>query len=77
MEITATQTRHYSFDLNRTLTRELADHLYVDVRELNRLVKSGQLYDEYATELLAWMETNQAKAECTSIDEFEIEEITG
>lgn len=77
MEITFSRQVNYSMTLDVKNKRELADHLGIKVRKLNKLVKDGELYDEHGNELIAWMENNIHKTDVTiqSEEEMDIEEI--
>lgn len=77
MEITYSRTVNYSMELDKRQVRELADHLDITVRQLNKLVEDGELYDEHGDELIGWMENNAHKVKITvqSEEEVEIEEI--
>lgn len=77
MEITFTRQHNYSMVLDPRRKRELADYLDISVKELDRLVTRGDLYDEHGVGLLTWMGTNTTLAEQTSYDEIEIDKILG
>lgn len=78
MEITFSRTVNYSLTLEAMAKRELADHLDITVRKMDKLVADGDFYDEHGDELVNWMETKKFHAyEITGEDDIEIEEING
>ena len=75
MEITFSRQVNYSMTLDAKKKRELADHLDITVRKLNKLVEDGELYDEYGDDLAVWMDENPELFEIGGEDEIEIEDI--
>lgn len=76
MEITFTRENSYSMFLTARKKRDLADHLDITVRDLDRLVERGDLMDEHEGGVLEFMEMNSALEEETEHGDREIEEIT-
>jgi len=77
MEITYSRNVNYSMQLDVKRKRELADHLDITLKQLNKLVDEGELYDEHRDELVNWMQQHSELGEVTGEDDIEIEDITG
>lgn len=75
MEITFSRQVNYSMTLDAKKKRELADHLDITVRKLNKLVEDGELYDEHGDELTSWMDENPELHEVSGEDDIEVEDI--
>lgn len=75
IEITFTQTTHYSLTLEDKEKRDLADHLDITVRKLDKLMDDGDLLSEYESEITAWVEQRQGTADVVDEEPIEIEDI--
>lgn len=76
MEITFEKKFQYSLDLSKgSLTRELADHLDITVKEMRRLVDKGTLFELHDDAMLQWMKNKAKSWEETGSDEIEVDEI--
>lgn len=76
MEITFTQSRSYSLDLDASQERALAKHLGVPLKELRRLVRDKELNDEYGDGVVCFVSGRLDEADITHNEDVEIEEIT-
>lgn len=75
MEITFTEKKAYSLELDKKTQRELADFLDIDTRRLRKLVEDAELELEFPTRFGEWMELNRAKAECIEVEPIEVDQI--
>jgi len=76
MEITYSRNVNYSLELDTKRKRELADHLDITLRELNKLVEAGELYDEHGDELIDWIDRQVDQGSISGEEDIEIEDIT-
>lgn len=76
MEITYTQQKAYSLDLDKRMERELADHLDITVRQMKKMIDDGSLMDEHWDAVHAWVGKNTDKATVTDREDIEIDEVT-
>lgn len=76
LEITYTRQVSYSMELNDRKKRELADHLDITVRALNKLVADGELCDEHEEGLLTWMGSNLDLEHLEAQEEIDLDQIT-
>lgn len=76
MEITFEKKFQYSLDLTKgSLTRELADHLDITVKEMRRLADKGTLYELHDEAMLQWLEAKSGAWEETGSDEIEVDQV--
>jgi hypothetical protein len=75
MEITFTQSRSYSLDLDEAGERQLAKALGIKVSKMRDLIDDQELTDDHFDRLIEWVADNIDDAEVTQEDEIEIEEI--
>lgn len=75
MEITFTQSQHYSLVLDTRLKKELAAELDIPVRRLNKLAKDEELMSEYGEQIQAWVGDRVDQAEVTDHGDVEIDEV--
>ena len=76
LEITYSRNVDYSMELNERKERELADFLDITVKELRKLVRAGELYDEHAAQLIEFMTINDTLEQQTQPGDIEIDQIT-
>lgn len=77
MEITFEKKFQYSMNLSKgSLTRELADHLDITVKEMRRLVDKGTLYELHEEAILQWLENKSGSWDEQSSDEIEVDQVT-
>lgn len=75
LKITFSQQHNHSMVLDSRRKRDLADHLDITVKELDRLVDRGDLYDEHGDALTRWLDDNIKLASRVSVEDVEIDKI--
>lgn len=75
MEIRYQRPVTYSIDLTDKCERDLAKHLGITRRKLNKLVDNAELLDEYYDEVTAWINDNEERAEFDATADIEDLEI--
>lgn len=75
LEITFSQQADHSLTLNDRMKRELADHLDITVRELDRLVAKETLFELHEDRMLEWIELQRKSWDTMEMGSIEVDQI--